>query len=131
MGLLSWWKSKPTPPPSAPTPSKDPNSTSAQNPPSEIPGLNGAVEVRRRPEEVTVFSPMNLSLAAGRSCPLPATMRPSFGSCSDFGVRSKNRPMPPSIVGKFSNFSSILGVTDCVQDAYAYGLPNSFDVLGD
>ncbi|XP_072956376.1 uncharacterized protein [Typha angustifolia] len=58
MGLLSWWKgnpSSPTPPPAAASSGNGRASganTEARS--REVPGMNGAVEVRR-PADVTVF----------------------------------------------------------------------------
>ncbi|XP_057977050.1 uncharacterized protein LOC131164101 [Malania oleifera] len=48
MGLFSWWKGKETPSEPKPARKPDPN-------PKPVPGMNGAVEVRRPPADVTVF----------------------------------------------------------------------------
>ncbi|KAF5183355.1 Allyl alcohol dehydrogenase-like protein [Thalictrum thalictroides] len=52
MGILSWWKSKPTKESNS-TENKQ-NSDSKLEKSTEIPGLNGAMEVPR-PADVTVF----------------------------------------------------------------------------
>ncbi|XP_010931397.1 uncharacterized protein [Elaeis guineensis] len=81
MGLLSWWKGKdapsPPPQPAAKGEAKVPGST---KPAEEVPGMNGAVEVRR-PLDVTVFefgsaaaSGDNVTLAG--YCPVSDELEP-------------------------------------------------------
>ncbi|KAL5551224.1 hypothetical protein UlMin_001400 [Ulmus minor] len=77
MGLLSWWKGKPTQPDNKPA--QSPNSS--PNPkPAEVPGMNGAVEVPR-PANITVFefgsvaaSTDNVTLAG--YCPVSDELEP-------------------------------------------------------
>ncbi|XP_052210212.1 uncharacterized protein LOC127813326 [Diospyros lotus] len=57
MGLLSWWRGSkeapsPGPKPTFAAPKPDPKASSL---PSEVPGMNGAVEVPRPAADVTVF----------------------------------------------------------------------------
>ncbi|XP_020087626.1 uncharacterized protein LOC109709710 [Ananas comosus] len=63
MGMLSWWKGGPSSPPPAPG-AAAPNAPAsgrggkpdgAPAAAEEVPGLHGAVEVPRRPADVTVF----------------------------------------------------------------------------
>ncbi|WCJ20699.1 hypothetical protein M5689_002915 [Euphorbia peplus] len=76
MGLLSWFKgnpnpeSKPTQPPSKPDIS-----------PSEVPGMNGAVEVPRPVSNVTVFEFGSVNAAADKVtlagyCPVSDDLEP-------------------------------------------------------
>ncbi|KAK6917387.1 hypothetical protein RJ641_018138 [Dillenia turbinata] len=76
MGVLSWWKGDKKAPESKPTqkPISEP-----QNP-TEIPGMNGAVEVPR-PDEITVFEFGSVSASADKVtlagfCPVSDELEP-------------------------------------------------------
>jgi len=55
MGLRSWWKGSASPAVKSIAPSIQITESSSSSSAGEIPGMNGAEEVRRLPTEVTVF----------------------------------------------------------------------------
>ncbi|KAK9266949.1 hypothetical protein L1049_027208 [Liquidambar formosana] len=77
MGILSWWKGKEAPSESKPAPKPG---NSSQNP--EVPGMNGAVEVRRPPpSDVTVFEFGSVAASADKVtlagyCPVSDDLEP-------------------------------------------------------
>lgn len=77
MGLLSWFKGSPpqTQPESKPKPAQTPNPK-----PTEVPGMNGAVEVPR-PGNVTIFEFGSVSTSADKVtlagyCPVSDELEP-------------------------------------------------------
>ncbi|EXC26718.1 hypothetical protein L484_023332 [Morus notabilis] len=79
MGVLSWWKGSDN---NKKQSQQSENSKSSPNPkPSEVPGMNGAVEVPRPPPNITVFEFGSVAASADKVtlagyCPVSDDLEP-------------------------------------------------------